>query len=218
MNGLKNVHARHHDPLSRVDWRKLEVLLADYYRRQGYQVEHTGTGGTGARFDGGIDLKLRKDDAFVLVQSKHWNAKQVPHNEVHQLIGLMVNHGATGAILVTSGEFTKAAIEAANKQGHVQLIDGVRLRAMLGPLPGEEPDAEFSHSERFAATPSQGRSRAGRRERSGPRSNRWVAKTVSALVGAAIMWFVVQGALNRLQHDLAAAGPVASPVHRTIFS
>jgi len=61
MNGLKNVRNRHNDALSRVDWRKLEFLLADYYRRQGYQVEHNGTAATGARFDGGIDLKLRKD-------------------------------------------------------------------------------------------------------------------------------------------------------------
>jgi hypothetical protein len=68
MNGLKNVRTRHHDALSRVDWRKLEVLLADYYRRQGYDVDHTGTGGTGARFDGGIDLKLRKDDELILVE------------------------------------------------------------------------------------------------------------------------------------------------------
>jgi len=118
MNGLKNVRTRRHDALSRVDWRKLEVLLADYYRRQDYHVDHAGTG---ARFDGGIDLKLRKDDEFVLVQSKHWNAKQVPHNDVHELIGLMVNRSATGAILMTRGEFTRAAIDAANRQGHVQL-------------------------------------------------------------------------------------------------
>ena len=54
---------------------------------------------------------------------------------MHELLGVMVNEGATGAILVTSGEFTRAAIEAATRQGHVQLIDGDDLRAMLGPLP-----------------------------------------------------------------------------------
>lgn len=135
MQGLKNVRHRRTDALTRVGWDQLETMLAVYYRGQGYAVEHCGTGGTGARFDGGIDLKLRKDDACILVQCKHWNAKQVPHNDVHQLIGLMVNQGATGATLVTSGEFTRAAIEAAMKQGHVQLVDGEDLRAMLGPLP-----------------------------------------------------------------------------------
>jgi hypothetical protein len=47
----------------------------------------------------------------------------------------MVNEGATGAILVSSGEFTRAAIDAAQRHGHVKLIDGAALRTMLGPLP-----------------------------------------------------------------------------------
>ncbi len=135
MSGLKNVRRRHTDALTLVRWDRLESMLADYYRAQGYAVDHCGTGNTRSQFDGGIDLKLRRDDAYILVQCKHWNAKQVPHNEVHQLIGLMINEGATGAILVTSGEFTRAAVEAAAKQGHVQLVDGDDLRGMLGPLP-----------------------------------------------------------------------------------
>lgn len=135
MSGLKNVRRRHTDALTQVRWDRMEAILADYYRAQGYAVDHCGTGNSRSRFDGGIDLKLRRDDAYILVQCKHWNAKQVPHNDVHQLIGLMVNEGATGAILVTSGEFTRAAVEAAVKHGHVQLVDGDDLRCMLGPLP-----------------------------------------------------------------------------------
>lgn len=135
MQGLKNVRTRRTDALTQVGWDQLESLLAVYYRGQGYTVDHCGTGATGAQFDGGIDLKLRKDDACIIVQCKHWNAKQVPHNDVHQLIGVMVNESATGSILVTSGEFTRAAIEAATKHGHVQLVDGDDLRTMLGPLP-----------------------------------------------------------------------------------
>lgn len=135
MQGLKNVRNRRTDALTQVGWDQLEALLASHYRGQGYTVDHSGTGAGGTRFDGGIDLKLRKDDAYILVQCKHWNAKQVPHNAVHELLGLMVNEGATGAILVTSGEFTRAAVEAATRQGHVQLVDGDDLRGMLGPLP-----------------------------------------------------------------------------------
>ncbi len=142
--GLKQVARRRDDALSRVRWDRLEVLLARHYAAQGFRVEHVGTGGTGRRFDGGIDLKLRRDDAYILVQCKGWNAYKVPHNEVHQLIGLMVNEGATDAILVTTGEFTRAAIEAAARGGHVQLVDGDDLRRMLGPLPEEvAPIAEF---------------------------------------------------------------------------
>lgn len=140
--GLKFVRNRRDDALSRIGWDQLETLLAEHYQREGYAVEHVGTGGSGRKFDGGIDLKLRKGDEYILVQSKHWNAMQVPHNAVHELLGVMVNEGATGAILVTSGEFTRAAIEAATRQGHVQMIDGDDLRAMLGPLPEPEPDPD----------------------------------------------------------------------------
>jgi len=135
MNGLKNVRNRRDDALTRVDWKQLEKLLADYYRRQGWSVDHVGTGSSHRRFDGGVDLKLRKEGQYVLVQCKHWNAKQVPHNAVHELLGLKINQNATGAIVITSGEFTQAAKDAAAREGHVQLIDGDALRAMLGPLP-----------------------------------------------------------------------------------
>ncbi len=134
MYGLKRVSQRRNDALSRVGWEQLESLLANYYRGQGYQVEEVGTGATGAKFDGGIDLKLRKGNEYILVQCKHWNAMKVTHNAVHELLGIMVNEGATGAILVSSGEFSKAAIEAATRQGHVQLIDGEELRAIIGPV------------------------------------------------------------------------------------
>ncbi len=131
--GLKRVKERRSDALAGEDWARVEQLLADYYRGEGYVVEHCGTGGRSARFDGGVDLRLRRDGETILVQCKHWNAFQVPHNEVHQLLGIMINEQATGAILVTSGEFTRAAIEAATRHGHVQLVDGDDLRGLLGP-------------------------------------------------------------------------------------
>lgn len=130
--GLKRVRERRTDALAQVGWQQLEALLASHYAAQGYDVEHCGTGAAGARFDGGVDLRLRRGDATVLVQVKHWNACKVPHNDVHQLLGVMVNEGATGAILVTSGEFTQAAMDAARRHGHVQLVDGDELRALLG--------------------------------------------------------------------------------------
>lgn len=111
---------------------EFEQLMADYYRDLGFAVEHCGTGGAAKRYDGGIDLKLRRDDEYVLVQCKHKTADQVTHNPVHELLGIMVNESATGAILVTSGEFTDAARRAGARHGHVQLIDGLELRSLLG--------------------------------------------------------------------------------------
>jgi hypothetical protein len=127
-------------------------------------------------------------------------------------MGLMVNHSATGAILVTSGEFTKYAIESANKLGHVQLIDGAQLRAMLGPLPEEEADAEFSPSARFAATVSE-RPASGRRPYDAHQElKRLVARIVSVIIGTAVMWFIVDAALLRMKRDLTATHTAARRV------
>lgn len=156
MDGLRNVSHRHDDALSRIGCVELERLLATYYREVGWWVEHAGTG---ARLDGGVDLRIRRDAKVVLVQCKHWNAKQVPYDAVHELLGVMVNEGATGAILVSSGEFTRAAIDAAQRHGHVKLIDDETLRGMLGLLPEDAPDEAAAPALRSApAMPAQPRS------------------------------------------------------------
>jgi restriction system protein len=188
MSGLKNVHQRHDDALSRIGWAELERLLAAYYRDVGWWVEHAapehaGTGSSGARFDGGVDLRIRRDSECVLVQCKHWNAKQVPHNAVHELLGLMVNEGATGAILVSSGEFTRAAIEAAQRHGHVKLIDGDLLRTMLGPLP--EPSAPAEAPAPVRPAPAVVRTHA----------SRWL--WLAALICAIAFAFIVRAILER---------------------
>jgi len=138
------VRNRHRDALSSISWQAFERLVADHFRDHGYEVEHCGTAVSGTRFDGGVDLRLRKDGQLTLVQCKHENAYQVEHNAVHQLIGNKINEGAAQAIVITSGEFTPAALRAAS-QGHALLIDGVELRRRLGSrLP--RPDTSASNA------------------------------------------------------------------------
>jgi restriction system protein len=127
----KKVQHRHHDALSELDPLEFERLMADYYREQSYEVEHNGTGGKGFAFDGGVDLRLRKDGKLTLVQCKRDTACQTEHNVVNELLGIKINEGADEAIVITTGEFTAAA-NRFGRQGHVQLIDGVELRQMLG--------------------------------------------------------------------------------------
>jgi hypothetical protein len=201
MYGLKRVSQRRDDALSRVGWEQLETLLATYYRGRGYQVDHVGTGASGTRFDGGIDLKLRRESEYILVQCKHWNAMKVTHNAVHELLGIMVNEGATGAILVTSGEFSKAAIEAGTRQGHVQLIDGEELRAMIGPVPEPGAPGLDQHAiigragERLLAA-AEDRIRHGRRRdtRSSSSVTLWL---VVLKLGFALVMFLIISAMLR---------------------
>lgn len=136
--GFKPVDFRHDDALTRVSWDEFERLIAEYYRGQGFAVDHVGTGANGRRTDGGIDMILRQGLETIVVQCKHWNCWKVPHNDVHQLIGVMHTAAATGAIVISSGEFTNAAIEAAAKFRHIRLIDGKAVRALLGPV--DEPE------------------------------------------------------------------------------
>ena len=227
--GLKAVRYRRSDALSRVGWDELEALLAEHYRREGYLVEHVGTGGNARRFDGGIDLKLRRDDAYVLVQSKHWNAYQVTHNAVHELLGLMVNEGATGAILVTSGEFTRAAIEAATRHDYVQLVDGDDLRAMLGTMVEPEGRSRVGDFVRVISTSPDTRRlgralndrvvsevesfiRGGRRSgyaRSALMAGFWLMalKILGALL---LFWFLTHTLRNVLQGVATRQPPVAA--------
>ncbi len=156
MSQLRNVRTRHDDALSRIGWDEFERVLAAHYRDVGWWVEHVGTAGTGARFDGGIDLRLRRDTQVVLVQCKHWNAKQVPHNAVHELLGILVTEGATGAILITSGEFTAAAIAAAKRSDKIRLIDGRGLRDMLGDEAFSPPPVEVAALPRGPSPRSHG--------------------------------------------------------------
>jgi hypothetical protein len=128
---LKPNRTRWNDALSRVDATRFEALIADHYRAEGWSVDHVGAGATGKKYDGGIDLKLRRGDAYVVVQCKRWTAKQVPHNDVHQLIGVMITERATGAVLVTCGEFTQAAVVAASRHPSVELVDGERVRQWI---------------------------------------------------------------------------------------
>lgn len=140
------------DRLARLDPREFELVVADYYRRQGYTVEHCGTGSGRSRFDGGIDLKMYRDGEYTIVQCKRENALQVTHNVGHELLGVLMTERADHAIVVNAGEFTNAAWAAAAKTPQLELIDGDRLREMLPeyavpvPLPVEAAPVETANA------------------------------------------------------------------------
>lgn len=205
MTGLKNVRRRRDDALSRIDWQALERLLAAYYRDLGWWVEHCGTGAGASRFDGGVDLRLRRDAEVVLVQCKHWNAKQVTHNAVHELLGVMVNERATGAILISSGEFTDAAIAAAQRNGLVTLIDGDALRGMLGALP-DDPDVHDPFVAASAPAPAQ---------RVGRRADGWL--WLIALICAVGFVWMVHEMLDRTADTAGEPPPESASVPRPVI-
>lgn len=126
---------RHDDALTRIPWDEFGRLVATHYREQGYVVEHTGGRAGRHRSDDAMDLTLTRGGATIIVQCRHWVAQQVPHHDVRQLVAAMPAAGASQAIAITSGEFSRGAVEFAERLPHVTLIDGMRIRAMLGKVP-----------------------------------------------------------------------------------
>lgn len=222
--GLKPVRNRCDDALARMDPLAFERLMGDYYRRQGYSVEDVGTGGRARLYDGGIDLKLYKEGEYTVVQCKRENAYQVTHNVVHELLGVMLTEGASRAVVVTTGEFTDAAWKKAANEGRLQLIDGTRLREVLGPLlpvevvpPPKAPSLGASQGDlaaprRERATPEWlpvGVSPAKRRQERGDASGFVVAVDV---VLAMLLWQCsrTDTALSRTSRSAAQVKPDAT--------
>jgi restriction system protein len=109
-----------------LSWRRLETLVAEAYRMDGYSV----VGNSGPGSDGGVDILARKDGETVLVQCKQWKAQKVGVKTVREMFGLLNSEGANEVHVVTSGSFTQEAKDfAANKP--IKLIDGPMLFQMV---------------------------------------------------------------------------------------
>ena len=124
--------------IRRLNWQDFEDFIAEIYREEGYLVEKTG----GRQADGGYDLVLLREKTSVLVQCKHWLTYQVGVSKVRELAGAIHKVGATGGVFVTTGAFTKPAIEFATGIS-IQLVDGVALARRFA-TGREQPSAPAS--------------------------------------------------------------------------
>jgi restriction system protein len=114
------------DALRTMSWSDFELFVGQAFRMRGYAVRETGGGGA----DGGVDLKLSRDNEVFLVQCKQWRAFKVSVNIVRELFGVMAAQGAAGGFVVTSGVFTDEAMAFA-KGRNIELIDGTALARMI---------------------------------------------------------------------------------------
>ena len=112
--------------LEDLSWQEFELMIRELYRRQGYAVELCSGDGS----DGGVDLRLRKDERTTLVQCKHWKVYKVGVSPVRELFGILMAEKADHAVLVTTGRFTQdARAFAAGKP--MELIAGEHLAAAI---------------------------------------------------------------------------------------
>lgn len=112
-----------------LNWREFEELLAEAYRRKGYNVIENSQLGP----DGGIDVRLYKDGRRYLVQCKHWKSQKVGVSVVREMLGLITAENAHRGLVVTSGTFTEEALRFAQSQP-IDLIGGGELYELISSV------------------------------------------------------------------------------------
>ena len=188
---------KYHDSLSQVSWQDFEILVANYYREQGFDVMHCGSGGIGVRGSGGVDLRLRKDGRLLLVQCRHETVQPVDGAAINRLLAVRDEDEAAEAIVVSSSEFSTDARRAA-EAGGVTLVDGEALRLLLGerldalPPPRLAPGIDPQHGKsrivvKDLTPPSRGR-RRWRWPRPRPGRRKRGAMLVKHCVSPALYW------------------------------
>jgi restriction system protein len=120
--------------LRQVSPLKFENLVLDLLHAMGYGLNRESLKRVGGSGDGGIDgivpldrLGLHK----VYVQAKRWQGA-VGSPEVQTFMGALQLQGADRGVLMTSGDFSKPAIEsAARAKGVIVLIDGTEMARLM---------------------------------------------------------------------------------------
>jgi restriction system protein len=126
------------DALRSLEWKRFELLTAKYYEAVGFDSKTIRCGA-----DGGIDVKLFKIDStqpVAIVQCKAWNASSVGVKEVRELLGVMTHEKVSRGIFITTGTYTKDALNfcAANP---IQLLDGTGFLSKIKDLSIEQQNA-----------------------------------------------------------------------------
>ena len=104
-------------------WKEFEELIAEAYRRKGYTVIENESLGA----DGGVDIRLKKNGHFHIVQCKQWKSQKIGVKVVREMYGVMVAENASSVTVITTGLFTQEAENfAVNKP--IDLVDRAVLQ------------------------------------------------------------------------------------------
>lgn len=129
MKGTLFAKTKNLSDIKAISWQDFESLIGEYYRRKGYSVFEMG----GDSPDGGIDLFAKKNGEKLVIQCKHWKAFKIDVKVVREVYGVMVDATASGAAIITSGQFTQPAIDFAQDKP-IELIDGPKLARLISEV------------------------------------------------------------------------------------
>jgi Ca2+/Na+ antiporter len=105
--------------------RDFEHYVAELFRCIGYHAEVTPISG-----DGGKDVILRKEGELALVECKRYTRPRVTRPDIQKFHSALVDQNANKGFYVTTGVFTKPAIEYVNDKP-IELIDMTKLLDMI---------------------------------------------------------------------------------------
>jgi restriction system protein len=120
-------HQRAVNDLAALSWVEFEEVIADAFRRHGYQVREVGGRG---RPDGGVDVILTRGAETTVVQAKHWRRDRVGVQLVRELYGVQRAMHARHAMFVCLGTYTDDAKTFAAEVG-VTLVEGEELLRII---------------------------------------------------------------------------------------
>lgn len=150
--GIKEINAsvarELHELILRSSPEFFEQLVLDLLHTMGYGTDRSSLQRVGGAGDGGIDGIISLDKLGlekVYIQAKRWK-DQVGSPVIQGFVGALQLQGASKGVLITSGSFSKPALEAAGR-ANVVLIDGHRLTQLM-------IDFELGISSRIIRVPS----------------------------------------------------------------
>jgi restriction system protein len=124
--------------LQSLNWREIEWLCGLLYENMGFDVNVTPRGN-----DDGVDIVAKKNKIgeknLIVVQSKKWElTNPVGKKDIRELLGTIDLHRATNGVLVTTGRFESGAIEMAERDARIELLDRQRLLQLLNEHCGQD--------------------------------------------------------------------------------
>lgn len=123
------------DALRSLEWKRFELLCAEYYEAINIQSETIQTGP-----DGGVDVKLFKIDPkhpIAVVQCKAWSS-YVGVKHIRELLGVMALQKVRRGVFITTSTFTKDAKTFGEESKSLQLLDGAAFIKKLLELPEDK--------------------------------------------------------------------------------
>lgn len=105
---------------------EFEMLCAEIFKKRGYKTQMTSGGG-----DYGADVVARKKGLTLIISAKRYEeSRKVGNRWIQQLIGAMPHFDADQAVLITTSDFTRQAIQQAEKST-IELINGEELSRII---------------------------------------------------------------------------------------